>query len=393
MGMATASRILLCADRAAAVEDMRVLLEQAGHTAGWRSLDAADPRELTASDLIVLDSGERESDTLELCQRLRTCLIDRFIPILLLASEGNPDIRLAALECGADVCLVQPLLPQELLAQVNALMRFKKRQDRSAEKTAELGRVHQQLQQCYRQQDQDLDLAHRIQLSLLPRTLPDLPAGRFAVHYRPCGRVGGDFYDVFRLDEDHVGFYLADVVGHGLPAGLWTIFLKQALRFKEISGSDYRLLAPHEVLEHLNRALIDQAVAENPFITMVYALFDRRSRSLSFARAGHPYPIHVSRAGETRFCQVHGTLLGVFETSFVTQTLPLRLGDKLLLHSDGLDSLASDGRPSTTERVRALAERHAQLPVREFVDHLAHDLLEQTGLPDDFTLLALEVRA
>jgi sigma-B regulation protein RsbU (phosphoserine phosphatase) len=392
MGTAAASRILFCADSVAAIEDMRCLLEQQGHATGWHALDAGDPRELPDYDLVVLDSGQREQETLELCQRLRTRLADRLLPILLLAAERNPALRMAGLESGADACFVRPFLPKEFLAQVNALLRLKKRHDRMAEKAAEFARVHQQLQQTYRQLDQDLDLSRRIQQSMLPRTLPEMPPARFAVHYRPCGRVGGDFYDVFRLDEDHVGFYIADVVGHGLPASLLTIFLKKAIRFKEISGRDYRLLSPHEVLQYLNRDMIDQAVADNPFITIVYALFDRRGGCLSFARAGHPHPIHVPRSGEPKLCQVHGTLLGVFETQFATQTLRLRAGDKLLLHTDGLDSLAPNGKPSATERLLALAERYARMPVQEFVNQLSHDLLEQTGQPDDFTLLALEVR-
>lgn len=391
MGTATVSRILLCADSVAAVEDIRRLLEHPGHTTGCHTLDAGDPRELTAYDLVVLEAAHREEETLELCQRLRTRLADRFVPIVLLATGRNPDVRLAGLEYGADVCLVRPLLPKELLAQVHVLLRLKKRHDRMAEKAAEFARLHQQLQQAYGQLDQDLDLSRRIQQSLLPRTLPDMPPARFAVHYRPCGRVGGDFYDVFRLDEDHVGFYVADVVGHGLPASLLTIFLKKAIRFKEISGHDYRLLAPHEVLQGLNRDMIDQAVADNPFITMVYALFDRRDGSLSFARAGHPYPIHLPRGREPKLCQVHGTLLGVFETQFITKTLRLRPGDKLLLHTDGLDSLASADKPSTTERMLELAKRYAGLPVQEVVDQVSHHLLEQTELPDDFTLLGLEV--
>jgi len=392
MGTTTTSRILLCAESAAAVEDVRRLLEQEGHTTGWHNLDAEDLRELTACDLVVLDSSQREQETLELCQRLRNRLADRLLPILLLVGARNPDVKIAGLDGGADACFVRPFLPNEFLAQVNALLRLKKRHDRLAEKAAECARVHQQLQQTYRQLDQDLDLSRRIQQSMLPRTMPEMPPARFAVHYRPCGRVGGDFYDVFRLDEDHVGFYVADVVGHGLPASLLTIFLKKAIRFKEISGRDYRLLSPHEVLQFLNRDMIDQAVADNPFITIVYALFDRRDGCLSFARAGHPHPIHVPPSGQAKLWQVHGTLLGVFETEFATQTLRLRPGDKLLLHTDGLDSLAPNGQPSATERLLALAERHAGLPVQQFVDQLSHDLLDQTGQPDDFTLLGLEVR-
>ncbi|HLJ93778.1 MAG TPA: SpoIIE family protein phosphatase [Gemmataceae bacterium] len=390
---ATAARILLCGPSTAAIEDLRNLLEQEGHTTAWHSVDAGEPRELTTCDLVVLDAGHHEHETLELCQRLRNGLADRMLPILLIAPGQNPDTRLAALERGADVCLTRPLAAREFLAQVQAILRLKKRHDRLAEKAAEFVRVHHQLQQSYRQLDQDLDLSRRIQHSMLPRTLPDVPPARFAVEYRPCGRVGGDFYDVFRLDEDHVGFYVADVVGHGLPASLLTIFLKKAIRFKEISQREYRLLAPHEVLQYLNRDLIDQAVADNPFITMVYALFNRRTGCLSFARAGHPHPIHVPHRGEPKLWHVHGPLLGVFDAPFTTETFRLRPGDKLLLHTDGLDSLAPDGTPSAAERLLVLAERHAGLDLEVFVHRLAQDLLQQTGQPDDFTLLALEVRA
>jgi phosphoserine phosphatase RsbU/P len=391
MGTARASRILLCADSAAAVEDVRRLLEQEGLAPRWLTLEAAEPQELTGYDLVVLDCGQRDQEALQLCQRFRTRLADRLPSILLIAAGRNPAVRMAGLECGADACLVRPFVPEEFLARVNAILRLKRRHDRLAEKAAELGRVHQQLQQAYRQLDQDLDLCRRIQQRLLPRKLPDMPPLRFAVHYRSCGRVGGDSYDVFRLDDDHVGFYVADVVGRGVSAALLTIFLKQALQFKEISGRASRLLPPHEVLEQFNRDLLDLAVADKPFITMVYALFDRRNGSLSFARAGHPQPIQVPRGGEPKLWPIHGTLLGVFETQFATHTLRLRPGDKLLFHTDGLESLSSESTVPGRELLLTLAARHSTLPVEEFVDQLCHDLREQISQPDDFTLLGLEV--
>src|SRR6266852_812057 len=163
MGTTAASRILLCAESAAAVEDMRRLLEQEGHTTSWHDLDAEDSCELTATDLVVLDSSQREKETLELCQRLRARLADRLLPILLLAAGRSPEVRIAGLQSGADACVVQPFLPDEFLAQVNALLRLKRRHDRLAEKATECARVHQQLQQTYRQLDQDLDLSRRIQ--------------------------------------------------------------------------------------------------------------------------------------------------------------------------------------------------------------------------------------
>ena len=85
MGATAASRILLCAENAAAVDDMRRLLEQHGHTTDWHDLDGEDACELAACDLVVLDSSQREQEALELCQRLRTRLAERMLPILLLA--------------------------------------------------------------------------------------------------------------------------------------------------------------------------------------------------------------------------------------------------------------------------------------------------------------------
>src|SRR5207237_6088392 len=139
-----------------------------------------------------------------------------------------------------------------------AFLRIKDVHDRLADKSAEVHRVNKRLQQAYQQIDQELELAQRIQLSFLPQTLPDVPQVRFAVRYLLCGRVGGDFYDVFRLDERHVGLYVADAMGHGVPASLLTIFVKKGVKTKEVSGQQYRLVPPDEVLFRLNRALIDK---------------------------------------------------------------------------------------------------------------------------------------
>src|SRR5260370_14110370 len=101
--------------------------------------------------------------------------------------------------------------------------------DDLAEKTAEINRLNKRLQQAYQQIDQELNLARRIQLSFLPQSLPEVPRTRFAVHYALCGQVGGDFYDAFRLAENHVGFYVADAMRHGLPPSLLTISVKTVL--------------------------------------------------------------------------------------------------------------------------------------------------------------------
>jgi len=286
---------------------------------------------------------------------------------------------------------LRPFATGELLAQVRAFLRIKETHDRLSEKSAEINRINKKLHQAYQQIDEELELARRIQLSFLPQTLPEVPRGRFAVHYSLCGQVGGDFYDVFRLDEDHVGFYVADAVGHGLPASLLTIYVKKGIRAKEIFGQQYRLVSPGEVLQRLNQDLIEHAQSENPFITMVYMLFNHRDGTLSFARAGHPYPLYLPQDGDPQFWQVAGSLLGVFDTEFAVQQHPLRPGDKLLLYTDGVEAASFEGRPPGSERLLACAARHRELPLQDFVDRLARDLVSQAKEPDDLTLLGLEM--
>jgi sigma-B regulation protein RsbU (phosphoserine phosphatase) len=388
MKPATPPRVLLCAEQPAAVEDVRRLLESAGHEVVAHAFDDGDPDDLSAFHLALVAAGR---DALGFCRRLGDRLLDRLVPVVLLSADHGPQARLAALEAGADAFLLRPFAPGELLAQVRVFLRIRELHDRLAERTAEVHRVNRRLQQAYQQIDAELELARRIQMSFLPASLPEVPGVRFAVHYRLCGRLGGDFYDVFRLDESHVGLYVADAMGHGVPASLLTIFIKKGVRAKEVFGRQYRLVPPGEVLARLNRDLVEQAMADHPFITIAYALFDHRERRLTFARAGHPYPLYVPRDGEPRPWEVPGSLLGVFDTAFPEQSHELRPGDKVLLYSDGVDEGCFEGRAPGAESLRACAERLRERPVEEFVAGLAHELFAGENPPDDLTLLGMEV--
>jgi sigma-B regulation protein RsbU (phosphoserine phosphatase) len=384
------SRVLVCAEREAGVQDVYQSLAQAGCQVGFHGLAGPEPAQL-AVDIIVIDGSGCEERALEICGQCKTRLAERFVPILFIAASASRTARTASLERGAECCLVRPLADGELLAQARALLRVKRQHDRLAETSSEVQRVHQRLQQAYQDIDQELQLARRVQQSLLPQTLPELPGVRFAVHYRPCGRVGGDFYDAFRLDENHVGFYVADVMGHGVPASLLTMFLKKAVKPKEISGREYRLLPPEQVLEHLNREMIEQALAENPFITMVYGLLDCPNGTLTFARAGHPHPLYVPRRGEPELWEAFGSLLGVFETQFTGETRHLKPGDKFLLYTDGLEGTAEPDNPQATQRLIECAMQHRKLPIDAFVAQVSRDLLNQVTPLDDLTLLGVEM--
>jgi sigma-B regulation protein RsbU (phosphoserine phosphatase) len=386
MPAAAPPRVLLCAAEPAAVTDVRPLLEAAPCDVAWHPFGAPVP-DPAGLHLAVIDAGQHSGEALHFCRRLHDRVGDGFLPILYLTADADP----AAFEAGADACLRRPFAPDELLAQARALLRIKNVHDRLTEQAAEVHCVNRRLRQAHAQIDAELDLARRIQLSFLPQSLPEVAGARFAVHYTLCGRVGGDFYDAFRLDESHVGLYVADAMGHGVPASLLTIFVKKGVRPKEVFGRQYRLVPPDEVLGRLNRDLVEQAVPDHPFITMVYALYDHREQTLTFARAGHPYPLHVPRDGEPHLWQIEGSLLGVFDTAFPVQTRSVRPGDKVVLYSDGIDGACFEGRPAGSASLLACAARHRALPIGEFVAALGRDLFGQGSQPDDLTLLGLEV--
>jgi sigma-B regulation protein RsbU (phosphoserine phosphatase) len=388
--MAAVAHILLCTDTPEAADELRPLLEQAGFAVGSHLMGAPEPADMSPYQMVVLDGGWSNGASLQLCRRLRGRLADSFLPILLVTSNHEPSARLATLEAGADSYLLRPFAPGELLAQVQTFLRLKDRHDSLSEKTAEVHRINQRLQRTYQQINEELELARRIQRSFLPRQLPELPQMRFAVHYRPSGRVGGDFYDIFRLDEAHLGFYVADAMGHGIPASLLTIFVKKGVLTKEIHGKDYRLLSPSEVLHRLNKDLIAQALSETPFITMVYVLLNHLDGTLHFARSGHPYPLYVPADGAPELWEIEGSLMGVFDTAYPSLTRCLRPGDRMLLHTDGFDTATFEDQPMGTRSLMACAAKHRNLPLQQMVDRIASDLFQDGNQEDDLTMFAIE---
>jgi phosphoserine phosphatase RsbU/P len=391
MEAARLPRVLVCGADPEVIGESKQLLERSGHIVNCSDTENIKPDELLTFDLVIIDGTAKVDSALQLCRRLRAHLADTLLPILFVAGNHAPASRLPGLESGSDTTLVRPFTPGEFISQVKALLRLKGIHDRQAEKAAEFHHLNRRLQQTYQQINHELELARRIQHSMLPQSLPEMPSLRFAVHYRPCGRVGGDFYDVFRLDEHHVGLYVADVMGHGVPASLLTMFLKKAVQTKEIAGSSYRLLPPDEVLQRLNREMLDQALAENPFITMVYAVFDQRDHRLTFSRAGHPHPLYMPVSELPRFWEVQGTLLGVFDTDFTVQTHRLRPGEKVIFYTDGLDTHDNENHSTTGQRLAILAEKYQQLSVADLVARLSQELIVKSDYVDDLTLLGLEV--
>ncbi|HKA06209.1 MAG TPA: hypothetical protein VKD71_03050, partial [Gemmataceae bacterium] len=253
-------RILIAGDPTPAAA--RAALEPAGFTVSTFGLGGIDPAEVGRSQAVVIAANSRVLTTVQaLCRRWRIELGEQYVPIVWLAADDVP--ASAGLDAGADVVLPQSVSAEHVVAQVKALLRTQQLYGRLAGRAAEAQNLNQRLQQAYQQIDGDSELTRRVHRGFLPRMLPEVGKARLAVCYRPRSRIGGDFYDAMRLDEEHIGIYVADAMGRGLPASsLLSIFVKKSLLPKEIVGRSYRLVPPGEVLERLNRELLNLSLPE-----------------------------------------------------------------------------------------------------------------------------------
>lgn len=197
---------------------------------------------------------------------------------------------------------------------------------------------------------EELQLAASVQREFLPESLPQVDGVDFRVFFRPAGYVSGDIYDVQRLDEHHVGFFVADAVGHGVPAALMTMVLSRSLTTKIVTGESYELLEPSNVMRRLNQEMIRRHGDVPRFATAVYGVVDIRDRSIRLAGAGHPPPLVIGPAN-TREIETEGGLLGVFpDDRFEQVCFTLEDHESLLIYSDGFETAFPDPGSDEYER-------------------------------------------
>ncbi len=242
---------------------------------------------------------------------------------------------------------------------------------------------------------EQLRLAGLVQKDFLPTKLPQTDKVRWATLFLPAEWVSGDIYDVVRVDEEHIGFYLADVVGHGMPAALLTIFLKQALVMRQTIENNYRVFPPDEVVKNLNIRMAAQKLSGYQFATCCYCLLNIKTLELTYARAGHPYPILIRDGRALEQLEIRGSLLGVFDQAeFPQRTIKLKPGDKLLLYSDGADSLIGGFSDRVGFRFTKEFQEIKHLPIAEMLEvfnsHIQNQGIDQVEI-DDITMVGLEI--
>ena len=175
----------------------------------------------------------------------------------------------------------------------------------------------------------DLIIAKKMQCNLLPKNLPDDKID-FSFIYKPCETLGGDFLDIFKINDDHVGLYIADVSGHGVSASMLTMFLRSTI--------NKHLLSPAQALKNLYVDFNRNNFESDLYITVFYAIIDLKNKKMLFSNAGHNVPPVIFNRDRFEMLRVPGIPISNWmdKPAYEDSTIDLHKDDRLFFSTDGI---------------------------------------------------------
>ncbi|NGP75743.1 SpoIIE family protein phosphatase [Balneolaceae bacterium YR4-1] len=240
---------------------------------------------------------------------------------------------------------------------------------------------------------QDLDTASRIQQKILPQDFPAFPDRKeFQVYaeMHTAKEVGGDFYDFFMIDDNHLGFVIGDVSGKGVPASIYMAVSRTML--KAIAS---QLKDPAECLQTVNTMLIPESDLTT-FVTIFYGVLNTDTGVVKYCNGGHNLPYHMKDDGSVvQVENTEGLLLGKIEPiQFQTKEIQLKPGEKMFLYTDGLtEAMNENDEMYEDERVEEYLRTHSKDSDGKLLRGIIVDTLKfmnKAHQSDDITLLVME---
>ena len=331
-------------------------------------------------DLILLDIKMPGLDGFETMKRLQEQMNpSEKIPVIFLTADDSQDAETHGLALGAMDFIKKPFIPDVLVLRVRH--------------TIDLVRLQHDLEQENERIRSELAMASRIQSAMLPGIFPAFPERKeFDIYASmdPVRGVGGDFFDFFFIDRDHLCLLIADVSGKGIPAALFMMASKIILADNAKSGK-----SPAQILQDTNEAIC----ANNPeemFVTVWLGILDISTGLLTTANAGHEYPALMHADGQFElFRDRHGLVVGGMPgVKYHEHSLQMYPGSKLFVYTDGVPEAtdAENALFGTTRMLEALNAHANESPkqilhgVRQAVNEFVSDM-EQF---DDLTMMCLE---
>jgi sigma-B regulation protein RsbU (phosphoserine phosphatase) len=240
----------------------------------------------------------------------------------------------------------------------------------------------------------ELDLAKQIQENMLPSVFPPYPDRHdLDIHASmdPAKAVGGDFYDFFLIDEEHLGMVMADVSGKGIPAALFMMMARIMINSAAKTG-----IPPSEVLRQVNERICENNDAEM-FVTVWLGILNLTTGEVTAANAGHEYPMLRGAKGDFVIKKdPHGFVVGGMEgVRYRDYSFTLERGGTLFLYTDGLpEANDKNGKLFGTDRILEVLNRDPKASAEQLLDTMTAAVAEYVGKTeqfDDLTMMAVRL--
>ena len=331
-------------------------------------------------DLILLDIKMPGLDGFETMKRLQEQMNpSEKIPVIFLTADDSQDAETHGLALGAMDFIKKPFIPDVLVLRVRH--------------TIDLVRLQRNLEQENERIRSELAMASRIQSAMLPGIFPAFPERKeFDIYASmdPVRGVGGDFFDFFFIDRDHLCLLIADVSGKGIPAALFMMASKIILADNAKSGK-----SPAQILQDTNEAIC----ANNPeemFVTVWLGILDISTGLLTTANAGHEYPALMHADGQFElFRDRHGLVVGGMPgVKYHEHSLQMYPGSKLFVYTDGVPEAtdAENALFGTARMLQALNAHTNEAPkqILHGVRQAVNEFVSNMEQFDDLTMMCLE---
>jgi sigma-B regulation protein RsbU (phosphoserine phosphatase) len=242
--------------------------------------------------------------------------------------------------------------------------------------------------------ERELQMARKVQASLLPQERPSIPGWAFSARWKPAREVGGDYYDFIPIKSGRLGVIIADVTDKGMPAALFMASTRSIMR-----ASLPQAVSPAEGLTQANRLICAES-EDRLFVTLFYGLLDPESGDFTYVNAGHNPPLvyqcnEESHGGELKQLSATGLQLGIDVESIYGQGMvKLQPGDFVLLYTDGVtDALDAGKNDFGMDRLQEVVLSNCSASPEEMLDSLQAALDTFTGSTapyDDMTMLVIK---
>jgi sigma-B regulation protein RsbU (phosphoserine phosphatase) len=382
--------------------DFRALLARLLKASGFEMMEAESGEEGLQKigefqpDLILLDIMMPGIDGYEVCERINADPCSRDIPIIFLSGRTDAADKIRGLAIGGADYITKPFDRGEVIARIENQLKIRRLTDELIATNAELTEKQKKL-------DEDLQAAAGIQQNLLPRNPPEVDNLDIAWKFMPSEQIGGDIFNVLRLDEDHLGFYMIDVSGHGVPPALVTFSISQTLQphmgctIRKRPGftPDHQVVSPGEVLKSLDEEYPWERFER--FLTIIYLIVNIRNGHMIYSNAAHPPPILLHADGALELLEEGGTIIGLDGIlPFEEGEKILSPGDKIILYTDGVfEFVDSRGEIFGEKRFHELVKGLYRLPIGAVLDEIVlaiERFVQGAKLQDDVSLLGIEFK-